>query len=533
MTSVPVAFAAFAVACSLSSFATAQCGGPAVLATYPGPDGQVNAMTLFDRDGPGPAAPQLILAGRFSTLGDLTANNIAAFDLTTSEWSALGTGISGAVESLAVTPGGELIVGGSFTTAGSRPARRVARWNGSTWQPLGNGVGDDVSNVIALQSGDAIISGAFVTPALGITRWNATSGFSAFGPGIPRWVYAGAPLANGDFVIGGSFTPTRDFPGRGIARWNAATSTWSALGSGVSGTALALAALPNGQVIAAGAFSAIGGTPANNIAQWNGSQWLPLGAGVAGFPRTLAVLPNGELIVGGTFSQAGGVLSRNIARWLPASQSWTPFTNGVTASVSALVALPSGELAAAVENSASSQPTASSLVLFTSNGVPSITTHPASQSAPSVQNFRLAATVGAGYSGVRVQWFRNGRPVVNGPGGASIGGGAVSGATVGPLADSTTPTTVTLKIANPRPSDSGDYTVSFLNACGAVFSQSARISITPCTADFNTSGTLTPLDIFDYITAYFTATPTADINADATLSVQDIFDFLTAYFAGC
>ncbi len=56
---------------------------------------------------------------------------------------------------------------------------------------------------------------------------------------------------------------------------------------------------------------------------------------------------------------------------------------------------------------------------------------------------------------------------------------------------------------------------------------------TPCCfADFNQSGTLTVQDLFDFLGAYFAASPTADFNGGG-LSVQDLFDFLAGYFAGC
>jgi hypothetical protein len=53
-----------------------------------------------------------------------------------------------------------------------------------------------------------------------------------------------------------------------------------------------------------------------------------------------------------------------------------------------------------------------------------------------------------------------------------------------------------------------------------------------CLADFNQSGSVTVQDIFDYLSAYFTANGQADINGGG-ITVQDIFDYLAIYFAGC
>jgi hypothetical protein len=55
----------------------------------------------------------------------------------------------------------------------------------------------------------------------------------------------------------------------------------------------------------------------------------------------------------------------------------------------------------------------------------------------------------------------------------------------------------------------------------------------PCPADFNSSGTASVQDIFDFLAAYFAGDPLADFNRSGAISVQDIFDFLAAYFSGC
>jgi hypothetical protein len=54
-----------------------------------------------------------------------------------------------------------------------------------------------------------------------------------------------------------------------------------------------------------------------------------------------------------------------------------------------------------------------------------------------------------------------------------------------------------------------------------------------CPADFNSSGSISVQDIFDFLGAYFTNLPAADFNHSGMVTVQDIFDFLTAYFVGC
>ena len=72
----------------------------------------------------------------FITAGGVDAENIAKWN--GSVWSALGSGVDGAVYALAVS-GGDLYAGERFTARGSK-ANYIAKWNGSTWSALGSGV---------------------------------------------------------------------------------------------------------------------------------------------------------------------------------------------------------------------------------------------------------------------------------------------------------------------------------------------------------------------------------------------------------
>lgn len=53
-----------------------------------------------------------------------------------------------------------------------------------------------------------------------------------------------------------------------------------------------------------------------------------------------------------------------------------------------------------------------------------------------------------------------------------------------------------------------------------------------CSADYNRSGHVTVIDIFDFLNGWFEGDLQADYNGRG-LGVSDIFDFLSAWFAGC
>lgn len=139
---------------------------------------------------------------------------------------------------------------------------------------------------------------------------------------------------------------------------------------------------------------------------------------------------------------------------------------------------------------------------------PSVVTPPASQQVEEGQSVTLS--VGrAGTGPIRHQWRFDGVPIP----------GAID---------------PQLTITNMQASNEGDYDVVLTSACGTATSAAATLSLADeCAADFNSSGTVTVQDIFDFLSAYFAALPAADFNGVGGITVQDIFDYLAAYFVGC
>jgi len=55
---------------------------------------------------------------------------------------------------------GKLIVGGSFSIAGGKPANNIAEWDGHSWSALGSGTNGSVTALIEY-AGDLVVAGAF------------------------------------------------------------------------------------------------------------------------------------------------------------------------------------------------------------------------------------------------------------------------------------------------------------------------------------------------------------------------------------
>jgi hypothetical protein len=82
---------------------------------------------------------KLYVGGNFTSASGTSANRIAVWDISTSTWSALGTGLNAMVYDLALdSTNNKLYVCGLFTTAAGITANYMAVWNisTSTWSAL-------------------------------------------------------------------------------------------------------------------------------------------------------------------------------------------------------------------------------------------------------------------------------------------------------------------------------------------------------------------------------------------------------------
>jgi hypothetical protein len=282
---------------------------------------------------------EVFVGGSFTSAGGVSANFVARFNTQTNTWSTLGTGssngVDGRVNALAVV-GNEVVVGGWFTSAGGVSANRVARFNTqtNTWSSLGtgssNGVFGDVY-ALAVVGNEVVVGGSFTSAggvsANNVARFNTqTNTWSRLGTGssngVNDWVYALAVVGN-EVVVGGSFTSAGGVSANYVARFNTQTNTWSTLGTGSSNGVnyyvYALAVVGN-EVVVGGTFSSAGGVSANYVARFNTqtNTWSTLGTGSSNgvnyYVYALAVVGS-EVYVGGGFTQAGGVSANRVARW--------------------------------------------------------------------------------------------------------------------------------------------------------------------------------------------------------------------------
>jgi trimeric autotransporter adhesin len=243
----------------------------------PASNGTIADAVDWDPDGTGPQPALVVFGGTFTSIANIQANNVAAFNPQTNTWSTLGMGVTappgnGCIRSVAVHQG-MLVVGGRIATAGGNPMSAIARFNGTTWSGLGSGLGS--------------------------------------GGGAGGLVNDLVVDAAGQLVAGGLFTNASGTSVVNCARWNG--TTWSAMGTELTGgTVDALLLGPAGAVVAGGSFDSFASTGVRYVAQFNGTNWLPLGA----FPGpvvALATAPGGVLAAAGAWNF--GVRTFNGATW--------------------------------------------------------------------------------------------------------------------------------------------------------------------------------------------------------------------------
>jgi hypothetical protein len=190
-------------------------------------DMQITSLEVYD-DGTGPA---LYVGGWFEKAGAMPAKNIAKWD--GSRWSTVGGGInSGYVSALRVWDDGQgpaLYVAGSFTSVGGVSANNIARWNGQAWSPLAAGV--DGYYVAALApfddgNGEALYVGGRFTHAGTeranfIARWNRVQ-WEALPSDLsdPLWGLAPWPTVVKRMLYGGGiFMRAGPYASARIGRW--------------------------------------------------------------------------------------------------------------------------------------------------------------------------------------------------------------------------------------------------------------------------------------------------------------------------
>lgn len=482
--------------------------------------GEVNALAVFDHDGPGPQGESLIAGGSFDS-GNLIGKNIASWY--GSAWSGLGGGTIGRVYSLAVFdddgPGNNaasLFAGGDISVAGVAPFNRIAKWNGISWSGLGTGIDGSVRALIVFDEDGAgvnpaslFVGGSFAhangIDAKCIAKWDGVS-WTPLGAGVSHTSYAATVHAlavfdddgpgpnSAQLYVGGDFNTVGEMTAYGLARWDG--RSWTTVGA-VSGLVRAMRSFdsdgpgPRKEMFYVGGyFESIDGISASNVAVWDGISWSSMGYGTTNNPPILEASPrtvwgetyafaefdtDGEgpippsLFVGGDFKYAGGIRSPYISEW------------GIGAPIE----------------------------------TPTITQQPASPSLCAGGTVSLRATA-IGEGSLTYQWRKNGIDLQEGPD------------ILGVHSD-------TLVFLHAMAADSGQYECAvMLSECGGIVSHSSSITVFASgSGDGNADGAIDGHDVAAMAAALATHGPVStgicalDMTANGILDLNDMEPFVT------
>ena len=288
---------------------------------------------------------KILIGGSFISVNGVNLGGVARLNADGTLDNAFnpGTGISGAVKSIAVEPDGGVLVGGRFSAVNGIQRQSVARLfgNGSLDASFVVSVLEEVDAILLQVDGKIVIGGGFGI-VNGISRQilarlnpdgtldKSVDTHISLGPISPGFS-ALAMDASGNFIISGGFASINGVARSSLARLHADGTLDSSLNpsSGISGglsRIFSVAIQPDGKVLAAGNFTAVGNSSRGSIARFETNGALDMtfdpglvldnvfGSALQPMVNSIVPQPDGRVIRGGKFSSIGGVLRTNLAR---------------------------------------------------------------------------------------------------------------------------------------------------------------------------------------------------------------------------
>jgi len=223
----------------------------------------------------------LYVVGTFQYAGDSLALQIAAWNGTS--WEKVGNGsgdtncIYGCNPILSVIKyNNDLFIGGGNDMMGGRAENRfLSRWDGAKWDTCGK-PNAPVWN-LKIVNNELFALGYFDSisnkPAKRIAKWNG-SDWDSFGTDLPPgvvYVIGDAAYYKGEYYFGGSFNLGNGF--KEIIRWDG--TQWKTLENGILGNVgINTMVVYKGILFVGGLFRQSSGNPRDYLIAWDGQHWF-------------------------------------------------------------------------------------------------------------------------------------------------------------------------------------------------------------------------------------------------------------------
>lgn len=291
-----------------------------------GANSGVRALALYE-DG------RILVGGEFTTFNGASRQGLVRLhpDGVPDASFPSGSGVNGAVYTMARDSAGRMLIGGSFTAVNGITCNRVARLlaDGSPDRSFGIPTGANGRvNTAALQpDGRIVIGGGFtmfnraLRHRLARVHEDGTLDESFDpGSGADTAVQATVVQSDGKIVAGGWFTSFNGTPRGRIVRLESSGRLDPSFGGGrgANGGITAVALQPDGRMLVGGVFTAYDGTARNRIARLHADGSLDPtfnpGSGATDSVYTIALQPDGKVLVGGAFTSFNGSPYNHLVR---------------------------------------------------------------------------------------------------------------------------------------------------------------------------------------------------------------------------
>ena len=239
---------------------------------------------------------KILIGGFFSKVKGVSRSNLARLNADFTLDTTFAPNPGGAVNCLALQPDGKILVGGAFTQVAGQTSRRIARLNrdGTLDTTFVTGTGTTggfdgaVNSVAVTLDGEIIVGGAF-SSYNGRAFYNnmakllpngAVDGKFNFTPGVNSVVNDVHLRPNGEILVSGLFTQIANNVlgmaatpvGRVFQIMSGGTANgtvdpgFNPGGAGADGSVLDSITLPNGDILLGGAFTSFNGEPRARLA---------------------------------------------------------------------------------------------------------------------------------------------------------------------------------------------------------------------------------------------------------------------------
>lgn len=255
---------------------------------------------------------------------------------------------------LVLNPNSTILAGGDDFSRGLLRLSNSAHGSWKSPPPIT----PDITAILPLSDTQLVAAGYFSSAGLveanGIATYNLDADtWNPIGAGVTgRKIGSGYATAStqdikrtesGKLLIVGDFRFSNGVPVDRIATFD--NGLWTAPGLGLNETALTVHPRSGASLIVTGNFTGYSGGSAQYLASWNGVQWSSSATGPNWHIRQSVSLPDGDLICVGTFNAVADLPVGGIVRYRPSTDTWSALVGNPVVSSNAVASLlPDGRL---------------------------------------------------------------------------------------------------------------------------------------------------------------------------------------------